>query len=87
MKNRKQRNAVTTMLTISISYLICWLPSYTCFLMATFKVTGLDYGAFSYINVFLILLNVCMNPFIYATRHEAVKKQLLSTFMLSLSSG
>ena len=80
MKNRKQMNAIVTMSIISISYLMCWFPMYTCYLLSTFGVKGLNYDVFSNISLVLVIVNICMNPFIYAVRHDAVKKQLVSTF-------
>jgi len=35
-----------------------------------------------YPTVFLVYLNICLNPFIYATKHEGVKRQLAGLMAL-----
>jgi len=33
-------------------------------------------GLYLYVTVLMALLNVCVNPFIYATKYDVVKKKL-----------
>ena len=73
---RVKWNIIKTMIIVSVSFAICWCPHSILFLVMTnsIQVSALVVGY--YPTVFLVYLNICMNPFIYAMKHDGVKKQL-----------
>jgi len=58
------------MIIVSVTFIVCWFPNNAFFMAATYaeQTTGLAVGY--YPTVFLAYLNICLNPFIYATKHE-----------------
>jgi len=74
---RVKWNITKTMIIVSVAFVICWLPNniYRCFMLtmnATFAYLQTSY----FFNIFMAYLNTCMNPFIYAMKHEGVKERL-----------
>jgi len=65
-----------TMIIVSVAFVICWFPATFYFVIfdASSHTSGLYVGY--HFAVFLSYLYVCMNPFIYAFKHEAVKETL-----------
>ena len=74
--NRVKWNVIKTMIIVSVAFIVCWFPvnMYLMFLSSSAQIGNLSVG--KYPATFLVYLNVCMNPFIYATKHEGVKDQL-----------
>ena len=73
------------MIIVSVAFVVCWFPSSIFFLilpslMQTYDPVSLAIGG--YLTVFLAYLNSCLNPFIYATKHEGVKRQLARLVMV-----
>jgi len=73
------------MIIVSVAFVVCWFPSSIFFLilpslMQTYDPVSLAIGG--YMTVFLAYLNSCLNPFIYATKHEGVKRQLARLVMV-----
>jgi len=73
---RVKWNITKTMIIVSVAFVICWFPNNIYFVVAnnTAK-TGYLYSGY-YFTVFMACLNTCMNPFIYALKHEGVKERL-----------
>jgi len=73
---RVKWNITKTMIIVSAAFVICWFPNNIYFVVAnnTAK-TGYLYSGY-YFTVFMACLNTCMNPFIYALKHEGVKERL-----------
>lgn len=73
---RVKWNIIKTMIIVSVAFIVSWFPNSIYFIILTNSTTGRDLAVGYYPTVFLIYLNVCMNPFIYATKHDGVKHQL-----------
>jgi len=69
-------NIVKTMIIVSVAFIICWCPSNIYFMIVdnTTQTSSLFVGY--YPTVFMAYLNISMNPFIYAMKHEGVKEKL-----------
>jgi len=75
-------NIIKTMLIVTVAFMVCWCPHNIYFMVvedSSAEAGALYIGYFP--TVFLAYLNVCMNPFIYATKHEGVKEKLRSLAM------
>jgi len=73
---RVKWNIIKTMIIVSVALVICWFPVN----IAPLAVSGggeqsLSY-MFLYASIFLAYLYICMNPFIYAIKHDGVKQTL-----------
>lgn len=77
--HRSQMNVTITMIIVSSSFVLCWLPNQLFYLL-TFIDDAYNIEAVYHGTVFLIFLNVCMNPLIYAAKHEEVKNRLKKWF-------
>ena len=66
------------MLIVSVAFIICWFPFniYWMIVDNTTQTSNLFIGYFP--TVFLAYLNICMNPFIYAMKHDGVRQKLAS---------
>ena len=64
---------------VSAAFVVCWSPSTFYFVVVDSvnpTITASDTYAGYYATVFLNYLYICMNPFIYAVKHEGVKEKL-----------
>ena len=74
---RVKWNIVKTMLIVSVCFIVCWFPSSFYFIIVDHTAqTSSNLYAGYYATVFLIYFYICMNPFIYAIKHEGVKETL-----------
>jgi len=74
---RVKWNIIKTMIIVSVAFVICWLPSVLYpIIVDNTNQTSSDMFAGYYATVFLSNLYICMNPFIYAAKHEGVKQKL-----------
>jgi len=66
------------MIIVSVAFVICWFPNNIYFMiMDNAMQTGTSLVYVGYLpTIFLAYLNNCMNPFIYAMKHEGVKEKL-----------
>ena len=64
------------MLIVSVAFVVCFLPNYVFFLVPADVMQNSNWQLALEPTVFVIYLNVCMNPFIYALKHDGVKSQL-----------
>ena len=71
-----QSNVIKTMILVCVFYAVAWLPENVYYLLVNLdaNLTLRDSGY--YAVMFVAFLYVCMNPFIYATKFEPVRKQL-----------
>lgn len=69
-----QRRVVKTLLLVTVALVILWGPSQIFYLLTQLNapVAGDAYWWTS----MLALLNVCVNPLLYAAKHDAIKKQV-----------
>ena len=84
---RVKWNITKTMIIVSVAFMICWFPSnvYLMIVDNTTQTGNLLIGYFP--TVLLVYLNVCINPFIYATKHEGVKQKLARLMICSKCRG
>ena len=69
-------NIIKTMIIVTVVFIVCWLPYNFLFLILTVAPQSGNLAVGYYPAVFVVYLNICMNPFIYALKHEGVKHQL-----------
>lgn len=72
---RTQMNIVVTMFSISLSFSLCWFPNQLYIILL---VAGIfpPVETIYYATMFLIFLNTCFNPFIYASKHDYIRHGL-----------
>lgn len=76
---RSQMNIVVTMFAVSASFVVSWFPNQ--FYVIFNQVGVLPYsGVFYSSSMLFIFLNTCVNPLIYASKHEFVRKNLRRMF-------
>jgi len=73
---RVKWNVIKTMIIVSVVFVVCYCPNNVFFLILVRAPPNSTLVAGYYPTVFLMYLNICMNPFIYATKHDGVKQQL-----------
>ena len=73
---RVKWNIIKTMIIVTVAFVLCWFPVNLYWLFLMFLVQSRTLVVGFYPAVFLVYVNVCMNPFIYALKHEGVKHQL-----------
>jgi len=64
------------MIIVTVFFVVCWLSNNIFYLLLTPTVQTSTLAVGYYPTVFLMYLNICTNPFIYALKHEGVKQQL-----------
>ena len=71
-----QTNVIKTMILVSVFYAILWLPAnvYYLFIILDTNLTYID--VHYYASMFIAFLYTTVNPFIYATKFDPVKKVL-----------
>jgi len=71
-------NITKTMIIVSVTFIVCWFPGSIYFLIvditSQMQTGSLFVGYF--FTVFMMYLNVSINPFIYALKHDGVKQRL-----------
>jgi len=73
---RAQWNVIKTMIIVSVTFIVCWLPMNINVFILTVSAKTSTLAVGYYPTLFLVYLHICMNPFIYALKHEGVKQQL-----------
>src|SRR6218665_2489938 len=84
--HRSQMNITATMIIVSSVFVLCWFPNQLFYLLTFVDITYSVEEVY-YATVFLIFLNVCMNPLIYAAKHEEVKSRLKKWFKTKVHVG
>ena len=84
--HRAQMNILSTMIIVSVAFAVCWFPNHIFYLFLIIQYNVPNNDAFYSFSVSLIFLNICPNPFIYATKLDPVKKTLRSWVSRSLST-
>ena len=72
---RVKWNIIKTMIIVTVAFVICWLPVNLWLLLMSFLQSRILVVGF-YPVFFLVYINICINPFIYALKHEGIKQQL-----------
>ena len=80
--NRGELSIIKTMVIITVLFAVCWTPNDVYFLLVNINccpgfgiTTNVWYG-----TLFLGFLTICIHPFIYGTKSEAVKHSILKFF-------
>jgi len=71
--HRAQINTLSTMVIVSVTFVVCWFPSHIWYIVQ-YSVPN-NYTFYS-LSLFIVYLNICINPFIYAAKLYPVKKKL-----------
>ena len=79
--NAAGRNAAVTSLMICCGFVVCWSLDQISYFLNIVGVVKVDFSGWYYhFTVVLVLLNSCINPFIYAAKYRefqaGVKKML-----------
>jgi len=80
---RVKWNIIKTMIIVSVTFVVCWLPMNVYVLILTISGQTSTLAVGYYPTIFLVYLHICMNPFIYALKHDGVKQQLASLMVCS----
>ena len=75
--NQIQTNVIKTMVLVCVLYTILWLPMYVALLLFYAHPYPLPRDRMYYTTVFLGYSYMCINPFIYASKFDPVKRVLL----------
>ena len=68
-------NTVKTMILVSASFAVCWLPGQLYTLLELVEVTTNFSSASYYVTMFVAFFNPCLNPFVYAVNYDVIKQQ------------
>jgi len=72
--NRAKWNVIQTMIIVSAFFVVAWFPANT-YVMVVDNATS-EKAIGHLVTLFLPYVNVSLNPFIYATKHEGVRRVL-----------
>jgi len=75
--NQIQSNVIKTMIIVSTCFAILWLPAYIHYMIQTLSPYPIPQDAIYYGFSLLAYSYMCINPFIYATKLDPVRKVLL----------
>ena len=75
--NQIQTNVIKTMILVCVLYTLLWLPTNVAYILVYAHPYPLPRDCMYYTTVFLCYSYMCINPFIYATKFDPVKRVLL----------
>jgi len=67
-------NVIKTMIIVSVFFVVCWFPVNVYFMVVDINTSELVIGYV--VLLFLPYINISLNPFIYSSKHEGVKRIL-----------
>ncbi|XP_022086684.1 cholecystokinin receptor type A-like [Acanthaster planci] len=70
------KSVLRTLLIVSASYIVCWGPNETIYLLFNLGVSVEFNGLYHNMSVVFALCNMCLNPIVYAFHYEELKKAL-----------
>ena len=73
---RAKKVVTITCAITSLAFIICWLPNVIYFTLANVGVTKIGNDA-HFITKLLVLLNSCINPFIYASTNSTYRQEFI----------
>eukprot|EP00057_Strongylocentrotus_purpuratus_P004338 XP_003728505.1 PREDICTED: orexin receptor type 2-like [Strongylocentrotus purpuratus] len=84
---RATRNVIKTMITVSLTYAICWAPIAFNFLV--YNLGGpLDFsGTWYAVTKIFVYANLCANPFIYTMQYQQFQKGFERSFKVKIFKG
>jgi len=77
---------MNTVISLTLFFVVCWTPNNVYYLLQNVARVPFNYPAY-YVTVSMALVNVCGNPFIYATKYEVVKNKLKKLITRVLGSS
>ena len=75
--NQIQSNVIKTMILVCAFFAIAWLPGNVYYLLVSVDVELTLRESSYYAVIFISFLYICVNPFIYATKFDPVKRTLM----------
>lgn len=72
---RAKVNVVKTMMTITVLFIVCWLPNTLFYLITNFCPFLWNDDVYQ-VSLFLAFLNISLNPFIYAGQYDVLRRRL-----------
>jgi hypothetical protein len=75
-KLRTEMNVVKTMMLVSGSFAVCWLPSQLYVFLQSLELIVTYVSAVYYVTMFIAFLNACLDPFVYAFKYEVIRQRL-----------
>lgn len=74
---RQEMGILVTMLLISTAFVACWTPNQVYFLLYIMQIQMSNKDAIYSVSLFLIFLNVCLNPFVYVAKQESIRQGVI----------
>ena len=74
--NRNQMNVIKTMIIISLSYAVTMFPNGFGYVGYAFGYQFFQDLSVYYFEVGFMLINLCLNPFIYVLSHDAIRNEI-----------
>ncbi len=72
-----EKNVFKTLALVSLTFVICWAPNTIVYALFVAKVNvKIITTPFYHFTVYLVFLNCCLNPFIYAAQYRDFQKQM-----------
>jgi len=68
-------NIIKTMIIVSVFFIVCWFPL-NAYLMVVTTLDTSELVIGYLVTLFLPYVNISMNPFVYSTKHEGVRRIL-----------
>ncbi len=76
-QHQKGRNVLKTLALVTLTFVICWTPNIVVYALYLTKVyTNIINTTFYHFTVYLVCLNCCLNPFIYAAQYKDFQAQI-----------
>ncbi|XP_022079550.1 somatostatin receptor type 2-like [Acanthaster planci] len=78
MFSKANRNVTITLIVVAVFFVVCWLPNEVYYLLYNLSLQPnfINDPVYEVTSVFVVL-NLCINPFIYAFAYERFRKKLL----------
>lgn len=77
---RRQTVVVKTMTIVTALFAVLWFPNHVYFLLASLHFRFAMSRDVWYASVFLAFLNICLHPFVYATKLDVVRDSLKKSY-------
>jgi len=74
-------NIIKTMIIVSVFFIVCWCPMNIYLMIVDDMHKSYELNIGYVVNLFLPYVNISLNPFIYATKHEGVRRILARTII------
>ncbi|XP_038047506.1 trissin receptor-like [Patiria miniata] len=78
---KARRNTFKTLLTVFVTFLVCWTPNQVIFLTYNLGLYPLQFNEWFYLlSVAMVAANCCVNPFIYSFKYRQFRSGLKEIF-------